>query len=64
MNFTFCRQIQFMSYSSFNCPNSPRIQQRNIHLNKRTTSIINKENCLKQTMADYLSKQISLDSNS
>jgi len=35
------------------------IKQRSIHLNNRTTSIINKEQFLKHAMADFQSKKIS-----
>ena len=35
------------------------IKQRSIHLNNRATSIINKEQFLKQAMADFQSKKIS-----
>jgi len=35
------------------------IKQRSIHLNNRTTSIINKEQFLKQAMADFQSRKIS-----
>ena len=35
------------------------IKQRSTHLKNRTTSIINKEQFLKQAMADFQSKKIS-----
>jgi len=39
-------------------PYYTRIKQCGIHLNRRTTSIINKKHVLRQTTVDFLSKQI------